>query len=120
MRSVRRKVEDLLLRGEFSGNAKLHGMCAPLYDHHQWLWTFVDLEGVEPTNNASARALRNAVIWRKLSFGTQSAKGSRFVETILTTVETCRQHGRNLFAFLTETIQAHQTRHKAPTLLPRE
>jgi transposase len=49
------------------------------------------VEGVEPTNNASERALRPAVIWRKLSFGTKSAAGSRFVETILTVVETCHR-----------------------------
>jgi hypothetical protein len=41
----------------------------------------VDVEEVEPTTNASQRAWRHAVIWRKLSFGTPSAAGSRFVET---------------------------------------
>ncbi len=74
-------------------------MCEPLYDHRDWLWTFLDVEGVEPTNNVSERALRPAVIWRKLSFGTQSAKGSRFVETILTVVETCHRQSRNSFEY---------------------
>ena len=72
----------------------MHGMCRELYDHRHWLWTFLRHEGVEPTNNASERALRHAVIWRKLSFGTQSAGGSRFVETMLTVIETCRQQRR--------------------------
>jgi transposase len=54
----------------------------------------------------------------KLLFGTQSAAGSRFVETILTAVETCRQQRRNLFAFLSKTIQAAQTHRQPPTLLP--
>jgi Transposase IS66 family len=62
----------------------MSGMCRELYDHRQWLWTFLEVEGVELTNNASERALRHPVIWRKLSFGTQSAAGSRFVETMLT------------------------------------
>jgi transposase len=119
MQPIRQEVDALLLRAAFSGNARLFGMCEPLYDHRKWLWTFVDVEGVEPTNNASERALRHAVIWRKLSFGTQSAAGSQFVETILTTVETCRQHGRNLFAYLTEAIQASLAHRQAPTLLPR-
>lgn len=118
MRPIRQQVDALLLRGVFSGNARLAGMCEPLYDHRDWLWTFVDRDGVEPTNNASERALRHAVIWRKLSFGTQSAAGSRFVETILTVVETCRQHQRNLLAFLAESIQAHFDHAPAPTLLP--
>jgi transposase len=87
---VRRAVEGLLLRGLFSGHPRLVGMCRELYEHRPWLWTFVEQE-VEPTNNASERALRHAVIWRKLSFGTQSAGGSRFVETMLTVMETCRQ-----------------------------
>ena len=88
----------LLLRGIASGNKSLVGMCRELYEHRQWLWTFVRCEGVEPTNNAGERALRHAVIWRKLSFGTQSAGGSRFVETMLTVIETCRQQKRNAFS----------------------
>jgi len=52
-------------------------------------------EGIEPTNNAGERSLRHAVIWRKSSFGTQSVAGSRFVETMLTAIETCRQQHRN-------------------------
>jgi len=118
MQPVRRAVDALLLRGAFTGNARLVGMCESLYDHRDWLWTFVDVEGVEPTNNASERALRHAVIWRKLSFGTQSAAGSRFVETMLTVVETCRQQRRNLFAFLTETIRTAHAHNQPPTLLP--
>jgi len=56
---------------------------------------------VEPTNNVGERVLRHAVIWRKLCFGTQSGDGSRFVETMLTVIETCRQQRRNLFEYLT-------------------
>ena len=119
MKSIRQEVDALLLRGIFSGNAKLQGMCMPLWEHRDWLWTFVDVPGVEPTNNASERALRHPVIWRKLSFGTQSTAGSRFVETILTVVETCRQLRRNLFGFLTETIQAANNHRESATLLPR-
>jgi hypothetical protein len=80
------------------------------------LWTFLDVEGVEPTNNASERALRPVVIWRKLSFGTQSAAGSRFVESILSIVEKCRQQQRGVFAYLTAAIQAR--RNGTSTRLP--
>jgi transposase len=107
----------LLLRGAFSGNSKLVGMCEPLYDHRDWLWTYLDVEGVEPTNNVSERALRPAVIWRKLSFGTQSAKGSRFVETILTVVETCHRQSRNSFKYLTAAIQARLADQPCPSLI---
>jgi transposase len=82
-----------------------------------WLWTFVEVEGVEPTNNVSERALRPAVIWRKLSFGTQIAAGSRFVETILTVVETCHQQSRNSFEYLTAALQAHFAGQPPPSLI---
>ena len=117
MGPVRRKVEGLLLRGTESSDADVRGTCRELYEHRQWLWMFLRYEGVEPTNNAGERSLRHAVIWRKLSFGTQSANGSRFVETMLTAIETCRQQGRNVFAFLTNAVEAHLAHQPAPSLL---
>jgi len=117
MGPVRRKLERLLLRGTQCGHADTRGTCRELYEHRQWLWTFLRHEGVEPTNNAGERSLRHAVIWRKLSFGTQSANGSRFVETMLTVMETCRQQGRRVFAFLTHAVKAHLAHQLAPSLL---
>ena len=117
MGPVRRNVERLLLRGTQSGSRNVRGTCRELYEHRQWLWTFLRHEGVEPTNNAGERSLRHAVIWRKLSFGTQSASGSRFVETMLTVIETCRQQRRNAFSFLTAAVEAHLTHQSAPSLL---
>jgi transposase len=119
MGPIRKEIDSLLLRGAFSGNSKLVGMCKPLYDHRDYLWTFLDVEGVEPTNNISERALRPAVIWRKLSFGTQSASGSRFVETILTVVETCHRQSRNSFEYIATAMQAHFAGQPAPSLLSR-
>jgi len=125
MGPVRRKVECLLLRGTQSRDADVRGTCRELYEHRQWLWTYLRHEGVEPTRPtfgwcpAGERSLRHAVIWRKLSFGTQSASGSRFVETMLTVIETCRQQGRNVFAFLTNAVEAHLAHQVAPSLLSR-
>jgi len=117
MGPIRRRVESLLLRGVFSGRRRLVGMCRELYNHRDRLWRFVEVEGVEPTNNASERSLRHAVIWRKLSFGTQSPGGSRFVETMLSVVETCRQQGRSVLAFITDAIEARYANRPAPSLL---
>ena len=64
------------------------------------------LSGIEPTNNTAERALRPAVIYRKLSFGTQSASGSRYLERILTVSETCRLQNRNAYQFLIESMRA--------------
>ena len=100
------------------GGRRVRGTCRELYEHRRGLWAFLYHEGVEPTNNAGERSLRHAVIWRKLSFGTQSACGSRFVETLLTVIETCRQQGRNAFAFITAAIESHLAHQPAPSLLP--
>ena len=114
---IRYEIEGLLLRGLFSANARLVGMCHELHTHRDWLWTFAEVDGVEPTNNAAERALRPAVIWRKLSFGTQSSGGSRFVETLLTTIDTCRQQGRSVLDHLTRALAARFHHRPAPSLL---
>ena len=73
---------------------------------------------IEPDMQISrSRALRHAVIWRKLSFGTQSAAGSRFVERLLTVIETCRRQDRNVFDWLTDAVQAKLRKDTAPSLL---
>ena len=76
------------------------------------------MEGAEPTNNVSERALRPAVLWRKGSFGSDSEAGSQFVERLLTVVATCRQQGRSLLDFLVAASQAALQGTAAPSLLP--
>ena len=115
MTPIRTEIDALLVRGYF--NALTYGICRELVDHREHLWTFIEVEGVEPTNNAAERALRHAVIWRKLSFGTQSASGSRFVERMLTVVETGRRQGRNVFEWLTEAVRAKFEGKASPLLL---
>lgn len=115
LQPIRQRIDGLLLRGYF--NARTYGFCKELVEHKDNLWTFVDVAGIEPTNNAAERALRHAVIWRKLSFGTQSAAGSRFVERLLTVVETCRRQSRNSYAWLTTAIEAHLAGKPTPSLL---
>ena len=75
-------------------------------------------EGVPPTNNAAERAERHAVIWRRISGGTDSAQGSRFVERMLTVVATCRQQGRNVLDYLTSCFEAARSGQAIPSLLP--
>ena len=68
------------------------------------LWTFVVEQGVEPTNNRAERALRFAVLWRKISQGSYNAKGDRWVERILSLRETCRLRGIPTFPVLVEAV----------------
>jgi transposase len=83
------------------------------------LWTFVEVEGVEPTNNAGERAERQGVLWRKTSGGTDGPQGSRFVERVLTVVHTCRQRGKNVLAFLSDCIESWRHGRAPPALLDR-
>ncbi len=71
------------------------------------LWTFTHTDGVEPTNNHVERGLRGAVIYRKLSLGSQSEQGERTIERLLSASLTCRLQRRSLFAYLTEVLSAN-------------
>src|SRR5205823_4797848 len=97
--------------------AKTAATCRELLEGERHLWTFLRVEGVEPTNNAAERALRHAVQWRKTSYGTASVAGSRFVERILTVLATCRQQGRNALEYLTGCYQAALCRVSPTSLL---
>ncbi|MEI6790609.1 MAG: transposase, partial [Myxococcaceae bacterium] len=82
------------------------------------LWMFIHHEGVEPTNNDAERTVKQYVIWRKTSFGTQGERGNQFVERILTAVGTCKRQNRRVFDYLTEAVAAHFHQRPAPSLLP--
>jgi transposase len=82
------------------------------------LWTFVTTDGVEPTNNAMERLLRLAVLWRKRSFGCASVAGCRFVERILTVVQTRKLQRQNVLDYLHDALRAHRAGQPSPKLLP--
>jgi len=112
-------VRSQLEAGSVCACAKTAGTCLEMLTVEPALWTFARVEGIEPTNNAAERALRHAVLWRKLSHGTDSATGSRFVANILSVVETCRQQGREVLEFLTASCEAALANRLMPSLLPR-
>ena len=109
---------DWLKKGKVCACAKTAGMCKEILRVESALWTFVDVEGIEPTNNAAERALRHAVLWRKSSYGTASKTGSQFVANILSIVATCRQQNRNVMNFLTDCCKSHLQDTKMSSLLP--
>jgi transposase len=118
MQSVRKEISALLNVGTFVKHVNTRRTCQNILNVEPALWTFVDQEGVEPTNNAAERALRRGVIWRRRSFGTQSENGSRFVERILTVVITLRQQNRDVLDYLAEACKARTQRSIPPSLLP--
>jgi transposase len=118
MRSLQRRVQTWLREGEASAHPKTSKTCAKILGRFDALFTFVRIEGVEPTNNAAERAVRHAVLMRKMSHGTHSEAGSRFLERILTTHATLRQQQRNILAFLTDACRAKLRATAPPSLLP--
>ena len=98
--------------------AKTVRTCRNLLKLFDSLWLFVREEGVEPTNNAAERAIRPAVIWRRTSFGSDSAAGSEFVSRLLTVVSSLNLQERNILDFLVESVSAARSGEIPPSLLP--
>jgi transposase len=90
--------------------------CDRLLDstHHV---TFIVVECVEPTNNRVDREQRCAVRRRPRSFGCQNAAGCRFVERILTVVQTLRLQGCSVLQFLHDAVQAHRSSLGGPSIM---
>ena len=118
MAPIREEVGVLLRQGKALSHDKTRRTCENILKLESAQWTFVFVEGVEPTNNWAERLLRRAVLWRRRSFGTQSEAGSLFVERVLTTVTTLRQQRRDVLDYLTEACAAAMRGHTPPSLLP--
>ena len=107
-----------LQEGLECGCAKTQRICKRMLKEEKHFWTFARIEGVEPTNNEGERTVNVAVRWRKMSAGTDSETGSRFVERILSVVATCRQQRRDLLDYLVACLTARLDGSPPPSLLP--
>jgi transposase len=117
MGPIKRRVAHLLRQGEACSITKVAGRCKRILKLEAAMWTFVRVEGIEPTNNHGERGVRHPVMWRKVSFGTDSANGSRFVERVLTAVVTLRLQHRNVLDYMTAVCEATLHGRQAPSLL---
>lgn len=118
MKPVRERVEDLLERGLALRVRGFSGTCADILSHRDALWSFVDRNGLEPTNNAAERDLRPFVQWRKTSYGTQSDRGERYAERIMTVTHTLRKQNRSVFQYLHRACANHLYANPPDSLLP--
>jgi transposase len=118
VRALRRELKPILrqYRGKAPRYKRSRGLARNLLKAWPALWTFADRAGVTPTNNHAERALRGAVIYRKLSLGSQSHAGERRTERLLSASITCRLQQRSLFAYLAELLNAHARDDPLPTL----
>jgi transposase len=113
---LRQQVETLLAQAVAADVEGLSGSCADMLQHRDALFTFVEHDGVEPTNNHAEREIRAFVLWRKRSFGTQSDRGNRFAENLMTVAHTARKQKRNVLALLTECCVAARDGLAAPSM----
>jgi transposase len=116
MEAVRKTTKQLLEQGANAG-FDYSGSCANMLKHWDAMWTFVETPGVEPSNNQAERELRRLVMWRRRCFGTQSERGDRFVERMMTVTHTLRKQGRRVLSFLQESLVAMFSPTPAPGLI---
>lgn len=117
MAPLRMQFEAALERAAAADIEVVAGSCADILAHKAALWTFVDRDDVEPTNNHAERELRAFVLWRKRSFGTQSERGNLFAERLMTVAHTARKQNKNVLAFLTACCTAARDGSMPPSLL---
>jgi transposase len=117
LRPVQRDIERMLERGANADIDRLSGSCADVLAHRDALWTFVTHDDVQPTNNHAELELRDFVLWRKRSFGSQSERGERFAERVMTAVRSARKQGMDVLDFMVRSITAHVNGEHPPQLI---
>ena len=113
---IRGRIKSSCLRYQKSSDKDVRTRAAGFLKNWDILFTFLRVEGIEPTNNAAERAIRPAVQWRKICFGNQSSNGERFTERILTVTRTCQMRQKNAFRFLTRLMSAFSRQEPLPSL----
>jgi transposase len=115
---IQKRIVELAERHLDSPHREVRNLATALFQYNQRLFTFLEEEGVEPTNNSAERALRTGVQWRKICFGNRSAAGELATARLLTVAETCDLQKLNTLAYLAAAIAAHRRRQPVTSLLP--
>lgn len=118
LRPLKSEFRSVLERGVELRMEKVSVFCENLLGLEPALWNFAKHDDLEPTNNHAERVLRPAVLWRKRAFGSDSDRGCRYVERMLTDSATCRLQKRRVFQFLVRSLEAHRAGNTAPSLVP--
>jgi transposase len=116
---IQKRIFALAERHLDSPHREVRNLATALFEHNGRLFTFLEHEGVEPTNNSVERALRTGVQWRKICFGNRSANGELATSRLLTVAETCDLQRLNILAYLSAAIVCHRSRTQAASLLHR-
>jgi transposase len=114
---IQQRLLSLAERNLDSSHREVANLARALFEHNERLFTFLEREGVEPTNNSAERALRTGVQWRKICFGNRSANGEIATARLLTVAETCDLQRVNILAYLSSAIVCHRNRQQTASLL---
>jgi hypothetical protein len=117
---IEKRIFALAERHLDSSHREVRNLATALFEHNERLFTFLDHEGVEPTNNSAERALRTGVQWRKICFGNRSANGELATARLLTVAETCDLQRLNILAYLSAAIACHRSHQQITSLLPNK
>jgi transposase len=115
---IQKRIVELAERHLDSRHREVRNLATALFEYNERLFTFLDEEGVEPTNNSAERALRTGVQWRKICFGNRSAAGELATARLLTVAETCDLRKLNTLEYLAAAIADHRRRQPVTSLLP--
>jgi len=107
---IQKRIFALAERHLDSPHRQVRNLATALFEHNGRLFTFLEHDGVEPTNNSVERALRTGVQWRKICFGNRSANGELATSRLLTVAETCDLQRLNILAYLSAAIACHRSR----------
>jgi transposase len=116
---IQKRIFALAERHLDSPHREVRNLATALFEHNDRLFTFLEHDGVEPTNNSVERALRTGVQWRKICFGNRSAKGELATSRLLTVAETCDLQRLNILGYLSAAIVCHRHGQQVPSLLHR-
>jgi transposase len=115
---LKRKLTNCFADAMGNGSDDLAKICEKLWDESEHIWAFTSVEGMEPTNNLAERNIRNLVIRRKRSYGTRGERGKSFIESITSICITARQHGINIYNFITDAVSRYFSKIEAPFIAP--
>jgi hypothetical protein len=115
---IQKKICRLAAKHLDSEEREVRNLARAMYRHWEKLFTFLEHEGVEPTNNFSERALRLFVLIRKITYGNRSAKGEIALARLLTVTQTCKLQQRPLLGYLATAVHCHRWRQPVPSLRP--
>lgn len=115
---IQKKICDLAAKYLDSEDREVRNLARAFYEHWDKLFTFIEQEGVEPTNNFSERVLRLFVLIRKITYGNRSARGEIALARILTVIQTCKLQQRPLLSYLLTAVHRHRRCQPAPSLRP--